>query len=79
MAERYEVGKEITGTITNLTDFGIFIELEEGIEGLVHVSEISWVKKNAHPSKLVSVSQEVEVVVLVEVEPVLVFVELPPP
>jgi small subunit ribosomal protein S1 len=41
VAERYEVGKEITGTITNLTDFGIFIELEEGIEGLVHVSEIS--------------------------------------
>jgi small subunit ribosomal protein S1 len=41
VAERYEVGKEITGTITNLTDFGVFIELEEGIEGLVHVSEIS--------------------------------------
>jgi small subunit ribosomal protein S1 len=41
VAERYEVGKEITGTITNLTDFGIFVELEEGIEGLVHVSEIS--------------------------------------
>ncbi len=41
MSERYEVGKEITGTITNLTDFGVFVELEEGIEGLVHISEIS--------------------------------------
>ena len=41
VAERYEVGKEITGTVTNLTDFGVFVELEEGVEGLVHVSEIS--------------------------------------
>jgi small subunit ribosomal protein S1 len=58
------VGSKFHGKITNITDYGAFVELEPGIEGLVHVSEISWVKKNVHPSKLVSVSQEVDVVVL---------------
>ncbi len=63
-ANKYAVGTKLKGKITNITDYGAFVELEPGIEGLVHVSEISWVKKNAHPSKLVSVSQEVNVVVL---------------
>jgi len=63
-AEKYNVGTKLNGKITNITDYGAFVELEPGIEGLVHVSEISWVKKSAHPSKLVSVSQEVNVVVL---------------
>jgi len=61
---KYPVGTKLSGKITNITDYGAFVELEPGIEGLVHVSEISWIKKNAHPSKLVSVSQEVNVVVL---------------
>jgi small subunit ribosomal protein S1 len=63
-AEKYTPGTKLSGKITNITDYGAFVELEPGIEGLVHVSEISWVKKSAHPSKLVSVSQEVNVVVL---------------
>jgi small subunit ribosomal protein S1 len=63
-ANKYAVGTKLSGKITNITDYGAFVELEPGIEGLVHVSEISWVKKSAHPSKLVSVSQEVNVVVL---------------
>ena len=61
---KYPTGVKLKGKITNITDYGAFVELEPGIEGLVHVSEISWVKKSAHPSKLVSVSQEVNVVVL---------------
>jgi small subunit ribosomal protein S1 len=61
---KYPVGTKLSGKITNITDYGAFVELEPGIEGLVHVSEISWVKKNVHPSKLVSVSQEVNVIVL---------------
>jgi small subunit ribosomal protein S1 len=61
---KYAVGEKYRGKITNIADYGAFVELEAGIEGLVHVSEISWVKKNVHPSKLVSVSQEVDVVVL---------------
>ncbi|MDE3015302.1 MAG: 30S ribosomal protein S1 [Pseudomonadota bacterium] len=61
---KYPNGARLRGKITNITDYGAFVELEPGIEGLVHVSEISWVKKSAHPSKLVSVSQEVNVVVL---------------
>ncbi len=61
---KYPIGTKLTGKITNITDYGAFVELEPGIEGLVHVSEISWVKKSAHPSKLVSVSQEVNVIVL---------------
>lgn len=61
---KYTIGEKYRGKITNIADYGAFVELEAGIEGLVHVSEISWVKKNVHPSKLVSVSQEVDVVVL---------------
>jgi len=61
---KYPTGTKLSGKITNITDYGAFVELEPGIEGLVHVSEISWVKKSAHPSKMVSVSQEVNVVVL---------------
>ncbi|MBB2972010.1 30S ribosomal protein S1 [Mesorhizobium sp. RMAD-H1] len=66
---KYPVGKKITGTVTNITDYGAFVEIEPGIEGLIHVSEMSWTKKNVHPGKILSTSQEVEVVVL-EVDPV---------
>jgi small subunit ribosomal protein S1 len=66
--EKYPVGKQIKGHVTNITEYGAFVELEEGIEGLVHVSEMSWTKKNIHPGKLVSTSQEVDVVVL-DVDP----------
>ncbi len=62
--KKYVKGEKFTGRITNITDYGAFVELEGGIEGLVHVSEMSWTKKNIHPSKLVSKSQEVDVVVL---------------
>ena len=62
--EKYPVGTKLKGRITNITDYGAFVELDQGIEGLVHVSEMSWTKKNVHPSKLVSTSQEVDVVVL---------------
>jgi small subunit ribosomal protein S1 len=61
---KYPVGARFTGRITNITDYGAFVELEAGVEGLVHVSEMSWTKKNAHPGKIVSTSQEVDVVVL---------------
>ena len=61
---QYAVGTKLQGRITNVTDYGAFVEVGEGIEGLVHVSEMSWTKKNFHPSKLVSTSQEVEVMVL---------------
>ena len=61
---RYVIGSKTKGIITNVTDYGAFVELESGIEGLVHVSEMSWTKKNAHPSKIVSNSQEIEVMVL---------------
>ena len=61
---KYPVGVKFTGRVTNITDYGAFIELEPGVEGLVHVSEMSWTKKNIHPGKIVSTSQEVEVVVL---------------
>ena len=60
----YPVGKILKGRISNLTDYGAFVELSDGIEGLVHVSEMSWTKKNVHPSKIVAVSQEVDVKVL---------------
>ncbi len=60
----YTVGSRHKGTVTNITDYGAFIELEEGVEGLVHVSEMSWTKKNVHPGKIVSTSQEVDVEVL---------------
>ena len=62
--EKFPIGSKHTGRVTNITDYGAFVELEPGIEGLVHVSEMSWTKKNVHPGKIVSTSQEVEVVVL---------------
>lgn len=65
---KYPVSSRFTGRVTNITDYGAFVELEPGIEGLVHVSEMSWTKKNVHPGKIVSTSQEVEVVVL-DVDP----------
>ncbi|VXC99460.1 30S ribosomal protein S1 [Sphingomonas sp. AX6] len=61
---KYPVGAKLNGRVTNITEYGAFVELEAGIEGLVHVSEMSWTKKNVHPGKIVSTSQEVEVVVL---------------
>ena len=61
---RYAVGAKFAGKVTNITDYGAFVELEPGIEGLVHVSEMSWTKKNVHPGKIVSTSQEVEVKIL---------------
>src|SRR5688500_12724823 len=63
-ATRYPVDGTFTGRVTNITEYGAFVELEPGIEGLVHVSEMSWTKKNVHPGKIVSTSQEVEVKVL---------------
>jgi small subunit ribosomal protein S1 len=66
---KYPVGVKFTGRVTNITDYGAFVELEPGIEGLIHVSEMSWTKKNVHPGKIVSTSQEVDVMVL-EVDPV---------
>ncbi|MFC5386671.1 30S ribosomal protein S1 [Aquamicrobium segne] len=65
---KFPIGKKITGTVTNITDYGAFVELEPGIEGLIHVSEMSWTKKNVHPGKILSTTQEVDVVVL-EVDP----------
>ena len=61
---RYQVGQKMKGRVTNIADYGAFVELEPGIEGLIHVSEMSWTKKNVHPGKIVSTSQEVEVQVL---------------
>lgn len=69
VAGRYTKDQRLKGKVTNITDYGAFIELEEGIEGLVHVSEMSWTKKNVHPGKILSTSQEVDVMVL-EVDPV---------
>jgi small subunit ribosomal protein S1 len=66
---KYPVGSKFKGRVTNITDYGAFVELEPGIEGLIHVSEMSWTKKNIHPGKIVSTSQEVEVMIL-EVDPV---------
>ncbi len=68
VAEKYKVGEVYTGKVTNITDYGAFVELEDGIEGLVHVSEMSWTRKNVHPGKIVSTSEEVQVKVL-EVDP----------
>ncbi len=65
---KYPVGAKFVGRVTNITDYGAFVELEPGIEGLIHVSEMSWTKKNIHPGKIVSTSQEVEVMIL-EVDP----------
>jgi small subunit ribosomal protein S1 len=64
VAAKYPVGAKLHGTVTNITEYGAFVELESGIEGLVHVSEMSWTKKNVHPGKIVSTSQEVDVIVL---------------
>jgi small subunit ribosomal protein S1 len=62
--QKYPMGAKYVGRVTNITDYGAFVELEPGVEGLVHVSEMSWTKKNVHPGKIVSTSQEVEVMVL---------------
>ena len=61
---RYPVGARLKGIVTNITDYGAFVELEDGVEGLIHVSEMSWTKKNVHPGKILSTSQEVDVEVL---------------
>ena len=61
---RYPVGARLKGVVTNITDYGAFVELEDGVEGLIHVSEMSWTKKNVHPGKILSTSQEVDVEVL---------------
>lgn len=64
IAKRYPEGTKLTGRVTNLTDYGCFVEIEEGVEGLVHVSEMDWTSKNIHPSKVVNVGDVVEVMVL---------------
>lgn len=64
VALKYPPGARFTGRVTNITDYGAFVELEPGVEGLVHVSEMSWTKKNVHPGKIVATSQEVDVMVL---------------
>ena len=68
VAAKYPLHARFTGRVTNITDYGAFVELEAGVEGLVHVSEMSWTKKNFHPGKIISTSQEVEVMVL-DVDP----------
>jgi small subunit ribosomal protein S1 len=68
VSAKFAQGSKLKGRVTNITDYGAFVELEDGIEGLVHVSEMSWTKKNIHPGKIVSTSQEVEIMVL-EVDP----------
>ena len=62
--EKYPIGSKTSGRVTNITDYGAFVELDAGIEGLVHITEISWTKKNIHPGKIVSTSEQVEVMVL---------------
>ena len=64
VAAKYPINAKFNGRVTNITDYGAFVELEPGVEGLVHVSEMSWTKKNVHPGKIVSTSQEVEVMIL---------------
>ncbi|MGQ0486439.1 MAG: 30S ribosomal protein S1 [Hyphomicrobiales bacterium] len=68
VAEKYPIGSKVKGRVTNITDYGAFVELEDGIEGLVHVSEMSWTKKNVHPGKILSTSEEITVQVL-EIDP----------
>jgi len=63
-SKSFQIGQRLNGQITNITDYGAFVELQDGIEGLVHVSEMSWTRKNVHPGKIVSTSQEVEVMIL---------------
>ncbi|MAR78822.1 MAG: 30S ribosomal protein S1 [Rhodospirillaceae bacterium] len=62
--ERFPINNKMSGRVTNITDYGAFVEIADGVEGLVHVSEMSWTKKNVHPGKIVSTSQEVEVIIL---------------
>ena len=64
VTERYPIGSQVKGKVTNITDYGAFVELEDGIEGLIHVSEMSWTKKNVHPGKILSTTEQVEVQVL---------------
>ncbi len=64
ISNRYPIGKRLTGKVTNITDYGCFVEIEEGIEGLVHVSEMDWTNKNINPNKVIHLGQEVEVIVL---------------
>src|SRR5690349_1790922 len=64
VAAKYPIGAKVRGRVTNITDYGAFVELEDGIEGLVHVSEMSWTKKNVHPGKILSTSEEIQVQVL---------------
>ncbi|WP_100657273.1 30S ribosomal protein S1 [Alteromonas flava] len=64
IAERYPEGAKLSGAVTNLTDYGCFVEIEDGVEGLVHVSEMDWTNKNVHPSKVVNLGDVVEVMVL---------------
>ena len=64
ITNRYPIGQRLQGRVTNITDYGCFVEIEEGIEGLVHVSEMDWTNKNVNPNKVVHLGQEVEVVVL---------------
>lgn len=68
LVERYPVGHRLKGKVTNITDYGCFVEIEEGVEGLVHMSEMDWTNKNIHPSKVVSLGDEVEVMIL-EIDP----------
>src|SRR5436190_18456211 len=68
VAAKYPIGAKVKGRVTNITDYGAFVELEDGIEALVHVSEMSWTKKNVHPGKILSTSEEIQVQVL-EVDP----------
>ncbi len=68
VAERFPVGEKTTGTVVSITDYGVFVELEEGVEGLIHVSEMTWSKKPRHPSKMVAVGDELEIMVL-NIEP----------
>ena len=64
LVERYPVSKKLQGKVTNITDYGCFVEIEEGVEGLVHMSEMDWTNKNVHPSKVVSMGDVVDVMVL---------------
>jgi small subunit ribosomal protein S1 len=69
VTERYDLGSRVQGKVVSLADYGAFVELEKGVEGLLHVSEMSWTKRVTHPSKLLSVGEEIEVVIL-EIDPV---------
>jgi small subunit ribosomal protein S1 len=68
ISARYKVGDTLQGAVTNITDYGVFVELDAGVEGLIHMTELSWIKKNIHPSKIVSTSEQVKVKVL-EIDP----------